>query len=37
MQEVKSLPVIAGETDLLKSIQLLPGIQGVLKERVVFM
>jgi len=28
MKEVKSLPVIAGETDLLKSIQLLPGIQG---------
>jgi outer membrane cobalamin receptor len=27
-QKIKSLPVIAGETDILKTIQLLPGIQG---------
>lgn len=27
-QKIKSLPVIAGETDILKTVQLLPGIQG---------
>jgi hypothetical protein len=28
IKQIKSLPVIAGETDILKTIQLLPGVQG---------
>ena len=37
IDQIKALPAIGGEVDLLKSLQLLPGVQSGVKAQVVFM